>query len=162
MDIGKLLVTISTAYLVTIGFGIVLNVSRKNIFISGTCGILSWTIYVYTNEIFYSEYVALIIASFGLGIYSEILAYRLKAPATVFSIAALIPLVPGSGVYQTMLAVVNGNVELTNTLLFQTLSKSASIAIGMLLASGLIQIYKKSKLVTKKDFIRGFKRVPKK
>ncbi len=47
----------------------------------------------------------------GLALASEILARKCKTPVTTFLVCALIPLVPGGGMYRTMLAAIRGDAQ---------------------------------------------------
>ena len=45
------------------------------------------------------------------GLWSELWARRLRQPATVFLISAVIPLIPGNALYQTMNSLVTGEMR---------------------------------------------------
>jgi uncharacterized membrane protein YjjB (DUF3815 family) len=74
------------------------------------------------------------------GTYSEILARILKAPVTIFSVISIIPLVPGGGMYYTMLDVIQGNINNSLNTGLNTISSAGSISAGILLASSLTKV----------------------
>lgn len=77
------------------------------------------------------------------------LARICKAPATIFIIIGCFPLVPGSGIYYTMLYAVQGLNNMFIESFLETLGISFSIAFAILISSTLIQVYKRIKT---KDF----------
>jgi uncharacterized membrane protein YjjB (DUF3815 family) len=56
------------------------------------------------------------------------MARIIKAPVTIFLICSIIPLVPGSGMYYTMLECVKGSINNALNQGFETLSNAMSIA----------------------------------
>jgi uncharacterized membrane protein YjjB (DUF3815 family) len=87
-----------------------------------------------------SEQFSLFTASFIAGFYSEILARFLKTPVTTFSICSIIPLVPGGGMYYTMLESVQGDINKFLNTGLNTLSSAGAIAVGILLASSITKV----------------------
>ena len=71
------------------------------------------------------------IASAFAATYAEVLARKLKAPATLFLIPAVVPLVPGSGLYYTISYAVQGDLEVSAGYGTQTLQFVLGIACGM-------------------------------
>ena len=74
-----------------------------------------------------------------MGLYSEIAARVLKAPATVFSIPGILPLVPGIAAYE-MIRFLERN-ELTRTVrkLTETVSGAGAIAFGIMLVTAVFR-----------------------
>lgn len=64
----------------------------------------------------------------------------LKTTATIMLIPALIPLVPGSGIYFTMASLVQGNYQESFTLGMETLFITVAITVGIVLITTLAQI----------------------
>lgn len=130
-----ILIETIAAFMGTFGFGIVFNIKGKNLFFASLGGGLSWLIYkiVLTRNV--SDIGALFISSIIFSIYSEICARVLKTPVTTLVICALIPLVPGGGMYYTMYAAVQGNALKTWTMALNTLSAAGALALGILFVS---------------------------
>lgn len=138
------------AFIATFGFCILFNIRGKNLFYTSLGGGVTWFFYLLADHISSSNIFALFIASIVAGIYSEIMARVLKSPVTTFSICAIIPLVPGGGMYNTMLQLIQGNVNNSLTTGLATLSSAGAIAVGILLASSftkLMLFFTKSKKV---------------
>jgi uncharacterized membrane protein YjjB (DUF3815 family) len=128
------------ALLATLGFGVLFNIKGKNLIFASLGGFLTWYIYLFSLSIDNSNHLALFVASFAAGLYSEALARILKSPVTTFSICSIIPLVPGGGMYYTMLESVQGNINEFLSTGLDTLSSAGAIAVGILLASSLTKV----------------------
>jgi uncharacterized membrane protein YjjB (DUF3815 family) len=81
-----------------------------------------------------------------VGIFSEIAAAVYRKPATVYIIPGIIPLVPGGGMYETMLYSVLGNRETASFIGFRTLSAAAAIAVAIAIASSLARFVARIRL----------------
>ncbi|GLC28620.1 membrane protein [Clostridium omnivorum] len=128
------------AFIATFGFCILFNIRGKNLFYTSLGGGVTWFFYLLADHFSSSNIFALFIASIVAGIYSEIMARVLKSPVTTFSICAIIPLVPGGGMYNTMLQLIQGNVNNSLTTGLATLSSAGAIAVGILLASSFTKL----------------------
>lgn len=76
---------------------------------------------------------------------AEYFARRFKAPATIFITIGCFPLVPGRGIYMTMLYAVNGMHDLFVESFIETVGIAMAIALAILVASTIILIYKQIK-----------------
>ena len=105
-----MILEVIAAFISTFAFGIVFNIKDKNLFFAALCGALGWFVYKFSLMFGISDTTALFLASLALSTYSEVFARILKTPVTTFVIAALIPLVPGGGMYYTMVEAINGDI----------------------------------------------------
>lgn len=144
-----------SAFFATFGFSITLNIERRKAIIAGIGGVISWAVYLVSMKYYPNDYLSLLIASLALGLYGEKMARVIKSPSTVFTVPALMPLVPGAWIYYTMLEAAKGNPQGTINLFIITLLKSVSIALGVMLASGVYLVITRLKKLTFKQFIRG-------
>lgn len=128
------------ALLATLGFGILFNIKGKNLIFASIGGAITWYVYLLVLNNTGATLAALLIASISAGIYSEIMARILKTPVTIFSICAIIPLVPGGGMYYTMLASVQGNITKFLSTGINTFSSAGAIAVGILVASSFTKL----------------------
>lgn len=87
-----------------------------------------------------SSFVAVFVASLGLALYSEIMARMRKTTVTTFLISALFPLVPGAGMYYTMLEIVNNELDVALETGVTTLSTAALMALGILFVTTLSRV----------------------
>lgn len=72
-----------------------------------------------------------------------------KTPVTLMVICAMIPLVPGGGMYYTMQKVIEGDVSGALNTGFTTFSVAGAIALGMVMVSSITRlIYKFREKIT--------------
>ena len=71
---------------------------------------------------------------------AEIATHISKKTATIFIIPAIFPLVPGIGLYNTMLNLISGNLELAAQTGSQALFVAGGIAVGLLVVISLSRL----------------------
>lgn len=128
------------AFLATLFFGIIFNIKGRELFYSALSGGLSWMIYLIVLKIFSSSMLAYFAASVFIGLYSEIISRIIKAPATFFIICGIIPLVPGSGMYYTMLESIQKNAQASISTGINTLFIAGDIVLGILVSSSIFKL----------------------
>ena len=120
-------------------FGLIYNMRGKTLLLASLGGSLGWFVYLllnFMNNDIFQFFVATIVTA----IYSEIMARVLKKPATEFQIVALLPMVPGGGIFYTMDYCVIGNNEMFLKTGLHTLGIAGALAMGILLVSSLFRI----------------------
>lgn len=145
--------TVFWAFICSLGFGFLFNVRDKNLIFAAIGGGIGWFFYTLSTKYISSIICALFIASIAISIYSEICARTLKNPVTVFLVCALIPLVPGGGMYYTIFEAVNGNIDSSLLKGLETLSQAGAIAVGIIFVSSLSRLI--TKITIKKKFFRN-------
>ncbi|WP_026887810.1 threonine/serine exporter family protein [Clostridium beijerinckii] len=130
-----MLTQIAISFLASLGFGIIFNIKGKNLIFASIGGAISWFSYLYLKENNVGDILSLFISSILFSIYSEICARRLKTPVTTLVICALIPLVPGSGMYYTMYETISGNISRAVELGLNTLASAGTLALGVIFVS---------------------------
>lgn len=118
-------------------FGILFNIRGKNLIFAGISGMIGWLTYLTLLDNGNSTNVSLFGASLIVSLLSEILARILKSPVTIYVIAGIIPLVPGSGMYNTMFECITGSLDKAISLGFSTLINAGSIALGIVFVSSI-------------------------
>jgi len=137
------------AFIATLTFGILFNIRGKKLFLASLGGGLGWFVYLLSSSINHSSVLSLFIASLVASLFSEVMARAMKTPVTTFVICAIIPLVPGGGMYNTMLASIRGNINTSLNTGLETLTSAGAIAVGIVLVSStskfitLIRVNKK-------------------
>lgn len=138
------------ALLATLSFGIIFNIRGKNLISASFGGGIGWLfLLIFQQKLKVSPTFSLFAASIIIGIYSEIMARILKSPVTTFAICAIIPMVPGNGMYYTMYASVNGNAAKALSTGVQTLASAGAIAAGIVLVSSGTKILNAKKATNK-------------
>lgn len=115
-------------------FALLLRVPRRFLLWCSLTGAFGYLIFL-ISEITLSEPVfSYFLATLLIELASEILARRLKTLSTLFVTTALIPLVPGLGLYRTMYALVQNDLsgaasEGASTMI-AILAMAAALAVG--------------------------------
>ena len=121
----------------TIGFSVFFNIPKSALLPAGLTGGIGWTFYYClintTNNDILSNFLSAILVAW----ISEFLARRLKYPAILFVIPGIIPLVPGLGMYNTMLYLVQTNYELAIAKGANVLFVGGAISLGVLVVTSL-------------------------
>ncbi|MBW9152757.1 threonine/serine exporter family protein [Clostridium estertheticum] len=133
------------AFLSSLCFGVLFNIRGKNLIIASLGGGLAWLTYLISGRLQPSLVFSLFLASMVGSIYSEIMARLYKNPVTMFVICAIIPLVPGGGMYYATLEAVKGNFTVALTKGAETLFSAGAIAVGIVLVASISTIFKKIK-----------------
>lgn len=128
------------SFFATFGFCIAFNIRGKKIIFAAIGGAISWFFYSLPLHLGLSEISSLFISSIIFSTYSEILARIFKTPVTTFVVCALIPLVPGSGMYYTMREAISGNISKSLELGLNTLASAGTLALGVLFVSTITRL----------------------
>lgn len=127
------------------GFGMLFNIKGKKLLFASLGGGLSWAVYSLCLNNNISEISSLLISSIIFSIYSEIMARILKTPVTSLVICALLPLVPGAGMYYTMYDVVTGNISSSISTGLNTIASAGTLALGVILVTTITRIITRKK-----------------
>ena len=126
------------SFFATIGFGYLFQVPKNRLVVIALIGMLGGIVYKLAIYFGTTESSALFMASILVSLLSEVAARKLKTPVTIFLACALIPLVPGSGLYYTMLDIVSNDFEMAFFTFISTIINACSIVIGCTLISSFI------------------------
>ncbi|WP_130806792.1 threonine/serine exporter family protein [Senegalia massiliensis] len=133
------------AFISTVGFSIIFNISRDSIVKSGINGAVGWIIYIIFVEHLNSPVMGSFFGALSVGILGEFFARRFKKPATVFIIPGIVPLVPGSGMYYTMLAVTEKRFIDAAEIGSETIFIAAAIASAIIISISTAKIIRESR-----------------
>ena len=109
------------------------------IFLCSLNGAVSWLVYLLTDFL-PAEAARYFLATIAVSILAEILARVLKAPATIFLVIGIIPLVPGGGLYYTMDYLISGDFAMFTSKGLQTAAAAGAIAAGASMVTSLVRI----------------------
>lgn len=123
------------SFIATFGFCVMFNIKGNKLFAAAFGGALGYVIYDLCLRTGMNEAGAMFLASAGFTIYGEILARKMKTPVTLFIVCALIILVPGGGMYRTMLAIIQGNVDSAVQIGLSSLANAGALALGTIFVS---------------------------
>lgn len=122
---------------------ILFNIDRKKIIWTGFCGAIGWVTYLTVYKYTQSPVSASFTGAFSVGVYSELMARRLKTPAVQFSIPGIFPLVPGITAYTTISNIVEQNYSGAYSKGMQTIAVGGAIAFGIMLSSTIFRFVSK-------------------
>lgn len=128
------------AFLSCAAFSIYFNVSPKRIPLTCFGGALGWLVYLLLD--FPSDVPRYFIATVVISVYAEVMARICKVPVTLFLTTAVLPLVPGGGMYYTMEYCLRGETALFVETGLNTLALAGAIALGIMLVSSLVRMWK--------------------
>lgn len=134
----------------SLAFALVFNISKNKLFLSAIGGLIGQLTYLLFQIIISHDVALYLLATMAISLYAEIMARVTKSPTTIYLAVALIPLVPGGGVYYTMLNLIHNNIDIGITTGFHTLGISAALAMGIILISSSINIIRKVMLNRKR------------
>lgn len=134
-----------TSFVSTAAFAILFNVPRSTILQCGFVGMIGWMLYVSLQKISLDAILATLIASFVVTVVSQILARIYKTPVIVFSVAGIIPLVPGGLAYDAMRNVVLNHYDVAVQLAAKAFMLSGAIAMGLVFSEVLNQLFRRKK-----------------
>lgn len=124
---------------------LVFNVRGKLIFFTSLGGAIGWFIYLLFSPL-QNDIVQFFIATVVITVYSEVMARVHKVPVTGYLLIALLPMVPGGGIYYTMEYCIAGNTQMFLETGLHTLGIAGSLALGILLVSSLNRLWGMSRI----------------
>jgi uncharacterized membrane protein YjjB (DUF3815 family) len=132
-----MVVQVIAGALAALGFSVLFNVRGRKILLAAVGGLAGWLIHLLVRRFGGSPVLATFVASVGIGLYAELLAGLAGHPATLFIVSAIIPLIPGGGIYTTMSHALRGDIPETVSAGLETLYLAGAIATGVALVSSL-------------------------
>jgi uncharacterized membrane protein YjjB (DUF3815 family) len=133
----------------TAGFSVFLSVPKIDVPVSGLAGAVGWTIYMALVKADEGTVVATFIATLVIGTLGIIFSKILKKPSSVYIIPGIIPLVPGYGMYTTMILALTDKFELSVRKGLETILVGLAIACGLVLTESVRRMLRKKKLMKK-------------
>lgn len=136
----RILIPCLVAFWASAAVTVTYNMPKK--YIAPTClgGALGWMVYLLIPNS--SDFIKYFFAAAVITVYAEIMARIWKAPTTIFLTAALLPLVPGAGMYYTMQYCFKGETELFYETGFHTLALAGALVLGIMIVTSLVRMWK--------------------
>ena len=95
----------------TLGFALFFRVRPVHLLAATLGGVLSWTLYLVVFAAGGTVFSSTLVAALAVCLWAETMARVRKAPATVFLVPGIIPLLPGGALYYAMDSVVTGDMD---------------------------------------------------
>lgn len=132
-----------TSFLATGAFGILFNVPKETLVKCGLIGTGGWLIYYLLEDYTNNAILATLAATVFIAVLSQQLAKFYKTPVIIFSVAGIIPLVPGGLAYDAMRNFVENDYNSAIALAAKVLMLAGSIAFGLVFSEVINQIIRK-------------------
>lgn len=129
------------SFLAAGAFGVIFNTPRRTLISCGLVGMSGWLIYRTFFLVFEDSVQASFAGAFAVSIVAHLLAKKFRMPMIIFSIAGIIPLVPGSKAYNAMRNIVEHNYLEAIAFASEALMISGAVAMGLVFAEVLMQLF---------------------
>ncbi len=129
-----------TSFIASATFAILFNAPKRTLFICGLVGMVGWIIYFELVSRHFDYVPATLIAAIAISVLCQIFAKLYKTPIIIYSVAGIIPLVPGGLAYDATRKFVENDYSLAVQLAAKALMISGSIAIGLIFSEVLMRI----------------------
>lgn len=123
-----------------LGFCILFNVHGRGSVLCIIGGVVTWMLYLLGGALGCDVYAANLFASLFAAAYAEVMARVRKCPAMPYLVIAILPLLPGAGVYYTMSLGLEGNRMDAVAKGLETVGIAGSLAVGILLVSTVFRL----------------------
>lgn len=142
--------------IVSIGFGIIYDIPKNNLFYSGLAGAIGWMISFTMIQVFDIHlFISTTTASFFVALVGQMFSRAFRTPVTLFIMPGLIPLVPGGVAFNMMRSFVEGNNASGAQFAIDTFLVAGALALGIALNSAAFQLFS-----TRNLFRRGRRYIP--
>ncbi|MGN7471448.1 threonine/serine exporter family protein [Brevibacillus sp. SAFN-007a] len=141
---------LALSFVSSMAWCVLFNVPVRTILAGGLAGMVGFCVYsllpLWGAQVLLSTFVSAAIVS----LLSQFFSILLRVPSTNFSVAGIIPLVPGSLAYKSMLAFVNNNYVEGITLATKTMMVAGAIASGLIFGISVVTIWKGARYAGKR------------
>lgn len=128
------------SFIGTASFGIIFNVPKRTLFHCGLVGMMGWLIYYAFSQQGVDEGFSSFAGAFVISILAHILARQFKTPMIVFSVAGIIPLVPGGLSYNAMRTIVENDYVKSIQYGARVFIIAGAIVMGLVFAEVFMQL----------------------
>ena len=114
-------------------FGMMLRQPRSTLIFTALIGLLGYAVFQLTG----SGLLGFFLSGLVVGILCELTARIAQRTTTLFLISSIIPIVPGLGLYRSMMALSEKNLEAALRIGLETLAGIFAIALALTIATSL-------------------------
>lgn len=141
-----ILAQLITSFIATGAFGILFNAPKESLIKCGLIGMGGWLIYYQLEDYSGDAVFATLASTVFIAVISQELAKFYKTPVIIFSVAGIIPLVPGGLAYDAMRNFVENDYNAALGSAAKVLMLAGSIAFGLVFSEVINQVLKKLNL----------------
>lgn len=132
------------SFIAAAAFGVIFNAPRKSLVYCGLVGMVGWLVFSLVRYLNEDPIIASFAGAFSIAFVAHIMAKKFKMPMIIFSVAGIIPLVPGGSAYNAMRNVVEEDYGVAVEYAALALMISGAVAMGLVFAEIITQIWLKS------------------
>ncbi|NLX83187.1 MAG: threonine/serine exporter [Clostridiales bacterium] len=114
-------------------FGMILRQPKSTLIYTAVIGLVGYVIFILMK----GTLLAFFVSGLVVGILCELSARIAKKATTLFLISSIIPTVPGLGLYRSMMALSENNLELSLQIGVETLAGIGAIALALTIATAI-------------------------
>ncbi len=143
-------VQIFASLFASVAFAVIFQTHVRHLPFVGVGGLVTYALYYLVAFFSPSVFLAAFLSTMFAAFFAELCARWRHAPAAVFLFPAIIPTVPGGGLYNTMRFLLSGKREMAMYYFGSTMKVALGIACGIVLVSvivGLIYDIKRKKIM---------------
>lgn len=139
------------SFLASAMFGVIFNSPRNRLLHCGFVGAVGWLVYLASRDLLLEgdAVKASFLGAFAVAVVAHLFSKWYRTPMIIFSVAGIIPLVPGGTAYNTMRNVMEKSYDAATVYAMEVLMISGSIAMGLVFAEVIIQMIFKKKSTVK-------------
>src|SRR5574342_854333 len=139
----EILSQLITSFIATGAFGILFNAPKETLIKCGLIGMGGWLIYYLLERYSNDAISATLAATIFIAVLSQELAKFYKTPVIIFSVAGIIPLVPGGLAFDAMRNFVENNYNAALGSAAKVLMLAGAIAFGLVFSEVINQVIRK-------------------
>jgi len=143
---GSEMIQLSASLVGSLCFGVLFNMRGKKLAAATLGGLLSWGLYLLLGGVVTSDAINYFVVSVVVSVYAEVMARRLKTPATPIVTVSLVPLIPGGSLYYTMAYAFESDFSHFFERAVSTFKLAAALALGVIVVTTLVQFFLKKRV----------------
>ncbi|MBS3970368.1 MAG: threonine/serine exporter family protein [Clostridia bacterium] len=137
------------AFMAALFFSFLFNVPRRSVLVTASIAGIGYLVFMLSNTIIEADLTGYFLGTFVMAALSEIAARVMKMATTTFITIAVIPLVPGLGLYKTMQFVVQNDytaaVQTGTHAMLAAGAIAMAIAVNTLIMKFILHLVNKKK-----------------
>ena len=129
-------IQVAGSFMAVLSFGLVLEMPRKYLGWSGLTGGVCWLVYLVVKA-----------GTGSMALMGHLFARIFRAPVSVFLVPGILPLVPGTSIYNSVYYVIRNSREESMYYLVETLQIAGAIALAVFLMDSVFKLVGKKKRI---------------
>ncbi len=133
-EVNFMIIDLICSFIATWFFALVMNAPKKSLFFSSLIASMGYFVYSVCLNL-NQQLIGFFLGTLIISLLGELCARKIKMPATIFIFPAVVPIVPGLGLYQMMLEFVQNDIYEALLIGVKTLLNIGAMAIAIALVS---------------------------